>query len=313
MAAGPVLAVGVCEALGWTWVYGIAALVACSSALLCVAMQESRPSKLLSERVELVAQQSGYKHLTTDTEDSLPTLKEFFRKSLWQPIRLCAEPIIVVVSIMAATVVAVVYLFSEVLGEVYITGFGFSERDYSLVFIAIGLGAIFSLLPRFYDVHVAKKRERNNEILEPEDKLFGFYLAAPVLACGLWWFAWTVPPLVNIGSWPSVLALLLIGYGVVEFDSALSGYLTDAYASYAASASAPMSTLRATLSGVFPLFGRKFFVAVGNNYALSILASFATCFCGIAVLFRMYGRRIREKSPFAISNRESALPMRKFT
>ena len=60
-----------------------------------------------------------------------------------------------------------------------------------------------------------------------------------------------------------------------------------------------MALLRALLSGVFPLFGRQVFRNVGTNNALFILAGCATAFCGVAVLFKLFGKRIRERSPIA--------------
>jgi len=120
--------------------------------------------------------------------------------------------------------------------------------------------------------------------MEAEDKLFGFYIAAPVLAVGLWWFAFTVPPLAkNTSPWVSISSLTPIGYATVEFDNVLSGYLTNTYMSYAASANAPMSFLRAILSGVFPLFGQQMFQRLGPNDALYILAGIAKVFCVVAV------------------------------
>lgn len=84
--------------------------------------------------------------------------------------------------------------------------------------LAIGVGVIFTFLPRVYDVRVAARRRKENKPLEPEDKLFGFLVAAPVLATGLWWFAWTVPPRVTgVSPWASIASLVFVGYSVVEF------------------------------------------------------------------------------------------------
>jgi formate hydrogenlyase subunit 4 len=142
-----------------------------------------------------------------------------------------------------------------------------------------------------------KKRQRQDQ---PEDKLFGFYIAAPVLAIGIWRCAFTVPPLVEgITPWPSIASLLLFGFSVVEFDNVLSGYLCDTYVSYSASANAPLAFLRAMLSGTFPLFGQQMFEGLGPNRALYVLAGVATGFCAVAALFFVYGKRIRERSPFA--------------
>jgi hypothetical protein len=96
-----------------------------------------------------------------------------------------------------------------------------------------------------------------------------------------------------------MIPLLPIGFVVVEFDYVLSGYLVDTYASRAASATAAMCFLRAILSGVFPLFGRQLFERLGANNATFILACLATVFCGVAEVFRRYGKAIRHRSHVA--------------
>lgn len=200
---------------------------------------------------------------------------------------------------MGATVYGVIYLFTPALPVIYnAPPYAFTNLQTSLVSIAIGVGILFTFLPRIYDVLLLRRKDL--AAIEPEDKLFGFFVAAPVLAVGLWWFALTVPPHFPISSpWPSIASLIFFGFSVVEFDNVLSGYLTDTYTAYAASAISPMSFLRAVLSGVFPLFGEKMFRGLGPNYALFILAGCATGFCGVAVVFGVWGKRVRRRSRLA--------------
>lgn len=96
-----------------------------------------------------------------------------------------------------------------------------------------------------------------------------------------------------------MIPLLPIGFVAVEFDYVLSGYLTDIYATHAASATVAMCFLRAVLSGVFPLFGRQMFQGLGANNATFILAGLATMFCGVAEVFRRHGKAIRHRSRVA--------------
>lgn len=264
-------------------------------------MQESRPCQVLRQQVKAVSEEIDFDGLFVDEENSLPTFRAFVTNSLLLPWRLFfTEPIVWLTSVMAATVYGIVYLFSESLLIVYLDGYGFDIRQASLVILATGAGVFLSFLPRIYDIHIVATRRREGKPLQPEDKLFGFYVAAPVLAAGLWWFAWTVPPLViGISPWVSTAALVLVGFSVVEFDNVLCGYLCDTYAAFAGSANAPMAFLRAILSGCFPLFGHQLFRSLGANNALFILASVATAYCGVAFTFGRYGRQIRERSPFA--------------
>lgn len=220
----------------------IAAGVGFLSAILCLGMRESRPSRLLHQQVRAVAGKSGLDSLHFDNAQPIPDVRTFVRTTLLLPIRLFfTEAVVFFCSIMAAMVVGVTYLFSEAFSVIYTDIYGFSQRQSSMVSLAIAIGVVFTFLPRIFDVHLTNQRRRDNQTIQPEDKLFGFYVAAPILAVGLWWFAATVPPLViGVSPWVSISSVVLFGFAVVEFNNVLSGYLCDAYASIAGSASAPM-------------------------------------------------------------------------
>jgi hypothetical protein len=244
---------------------------------------------------------SGFKGLFYESTDSAPCFSAFCQTSLILPVRLFfTEPIVFLASIMASTSSAVIYLFPEAFPVVFKVAFGFSLRQCSLVNLAIPVGVIFTFLPRLYDIGALNDCRRNKTVAEPEDKVFGFLVAAPILAVAFWWFGLTVPPLTTgLSPWIPIAPLALVGFSVVEFDAVLAGYLTDTYTSHAASANASLSFLRAVLSGVLPLFGQGLFEGLGPNNAMFVLASFATLHCGVAILFAKYGKRIRLRSRFA--------------
>lgn len=311
---------GLLELTDWTyreWVYLIAGVVAFISAILCLLMHESRPAQVLRAKVRIVEKDTGFDGLSLEDEHSPPTVKTVFRDNVLLPLKLwTTEPIVFLVSVMAATAYAIVYLFTEALPIVYGSAYHIDKKTTSLIFFALAAGIVPTFLPRLYDERKLKSRTAQAKRIEPEDKLFGFFVAAPVFAIGLWWFGAAVPPLAHVSPWVSIVALVPIGYGVVEFDNVLSGYLTvslhfvshgddradtfqDTYTQYSGSANASCGLLRATLAGIFPLLGRKMFSTLDSNNALFLLAAVATAFCGVAVLFGLYGKRIRQRSPFA--------------
>jgi hypothetical protein len=245
---------------------------------------------------------------------------------LTRPVRFFfTEPIVCTVSIMSATVFGSVYLQTEGIKVIY-ESFGFGKRQAALPLTCWIVGLMFTIPLRIYDWRIVSRRLRQGLFVRPEDKITGFYVAAPVLAISLWWLSWTVPPYVSdsralrvdpgtflqafkltpkkaqhISSLVSIAALTLVGACTNEFDGILQGYLTDSYTSYAASANAPLAFLRGILSAVFPMFGEQMFVGLGSNVSGSILAAIATAFCGIAVWFWFYGTEARERSEFAVS------------
>lgn len=177
------------------WLFYFAAILSGVLTILCTFMRESRPSQLLRLRVQDISHDINFHKLTVDSVDAKPTARSFIRDSLTMPLRLFfTEPIVFLTSIMGATVYGVIYLFTAAIPEIYTKSFGFTAMQASLVFVAIIVGVFFTLLPRIYDIRLASRKSsssnNNNDssishAIEPEDKLFGFYIAAPILAIGL--------------------------------------------------------------------------------------------------------------------------------
>ncbi|KAL2066765.1 hypothetical protein VTL71DRAFT_2837 [Oculimacula yallundae] len=299
LLVGPIYGSYIAATLGWRWVFHIAAITTGVFTLVLLLIKESRPSRLLSRRLANVQKITGISDLRINNPDHTPDLRAFTKVAVRRPIHLFfTEPIVFVVSIMSAVGWALIYLFTEALPVIY-GGFGFSRKESSLMFLAIGVGIFLGVFPRMHDRKMLNRRKMNGEGLRPEEKLVGFSYAAPCLAFGLWWLTLTIPPASNLPWYASIIGLIPIGFATNEFACTLSGYLADTFTIYASSSLAAMSFLRAILGGVFPLIGEPMYVNLGSNWATVVLACIATMFCATPVLFLKYGRRIRQRSKFA--------------
>ncbi|KAL4909128.1 hypothetical protein BDW74DRAFT_174340 [Aspergillus multicolor] len=304
LVLGPIMSVYIIARLGWRWVFYIAAIVTAVVTLLMLFIRESRPSLLLTREVARLQKTAPPsiqgRSLCPLNPDHTPDLQTFARMALFRPLRLFfTEPIVFLVSVMSAVAFALIYLFTEALPPIF-QSMGFNAQSSSLPFLAIGIGLCAGLFTRIADHRALTKYQKAGVTPQPEHKLLGFSIGAPVLAIGLWWFAWTIPPRVEGVHWvvPCV-ALVLIGYALNEFDAVLAGYLADSYLSYAASGFAALALVRSCLSAVFPLFAGQMFDGLGANVAASVLAAVATVFCLVPPLFARYGARIRARSEFA--------------
>ncbi|KAJ5648399.1 hypothetical protein N7490_004771 [Penicillium lividum] len=300
LAMGPIMSTYITAHLGWHWVFYIAAIVTAILIVFLFGIRESRPSLLLVREVAKVRDECGISTLTALNPDHTPDLKTWARLALFRPIELFfTEPIVCMVATISAVALALIYMFTEALPPVY-QSMGFSDTSSSLPFLAIIVGLISGLFTRIQDHRMISKCEQEGLPLEPEHKLLGFSIGAPMLAGGLWWFAWTIPPLVDDVHWiVSTASLVLIGYALNEFDAVLAGYLADSYLSFAASGFAALSLVRSLMSAAFPLFATQMFDGLGANVAASILAAVATVFCIVPPLFSRYGKKIRARSKFA--------------
>ncbi|KAF8861444.1 MFS multidrug transporter [Acephala macrosclerotiorum] len=301
---GPVYGTYISHSLGWRWVFYISSIVMAVFTFLLLFFRESRPSQLLSKQLALLHKHTGKDQYRIFNPDHTPNLKTFARVALTRPIRLFfTEPIVFVISIMSSVGWALIYFFAEALPVIY-AAFGISIQHASLLFLAMGVGVLFGIIPRIHDSRKLKRSIASQKALHPEDKLIGFSFAAPSLAFGLWWLSLTVPPQSNFPWYVTIVGLVPIGFATNEFACTLSGYLADTYTIYASSAFAAMSFLRAILGGVFPLVGRPMYVSLGGNTATMIIAALATVFCATPILFAKYGKVIRKRSKFAMYSLE---------
>ena len=179
------------------WVFYLGSIIL---AVICVCFcftRESRPSVILNQRLARVRKATGFDDLSCDESSSVPSLSTFATTMLSRPVRFFfTEPIVCTVSIMSATVFGSVYLQTEGIRVIY-ESFGFGKRRAALPLIAWLVGLLFTIPFRIHDWRVVSRRLKQGLFIRPEDKILGFYVAAPVLAISFWWLAWTVPPFVS--------------------------------------------------------------------------------------------------------------------
>jgi hypothetical protein len=140
---------------------------------------------------------TGFDGLTCDEASKMPDIRTFVTTMVSRPIRFFfTEPIVFTVSIMSATIFGSVYLQTEGIKVIY-RSVGFDERQATLPLISWIVGLILTVPLRMYDWKFVSYRLRMGMHVRPEDKMTGFYVAAPVLAVSLWWLSWTIPPFVR--------------------------------------------------------------------------------------------------------------------
>ncbi|KAF1344909.1 putative MFS multidrug transporter [Delphinella strobiligena] len=308
LAMGPIYSAYITEVLNWRWVFYISTIVSFISAVLCIFIKESNAVQLLQSRTKDISTSTGKKDLYAAGSDTKFSLSSFATTSLFRPLQfLFTEPIVFFCSILCAIAFGLIYSLTEGLTVTYtLPPFSntFSQTSSSLTFIAILIGELLNILPRFYDQHVFRRHRSNRTRITPESKISSFALACPALALGLWLFAWTVPPRTNV-PWPvSAIGLALIGFALNDFSYVLFGYVTDSYGQYAASGVAAISLTRTLAAAVFPLFSYQMFDGLGPNVAASILAGVATLFAFTPILFLRYGERLRGVSKWAVESGE---------
>lgn len=234
------------------------------------------------------------------TADPFPTLRVFvdvvFIRSM---LMIVTEPILIIISSISAVSWGLIYLFTESLTGSF-TALGLSKTEASWPFLALIIGVLLDALPHIWEVRKLKEKRRDKIPIKPEDKIAGFTYGTVALAAGLWWFYSTTPPAVmSANSLLPTAALVPIGFGVNEIAYTLSGYLTDTYTVYAASAFAGLAFVRAIVAGIAPLIGHVLFTSGHTVTPGYVISALGTLFCLVPFVFFRVGERFRESSAFA--------------
>jgi hypothetical protein len=167
------------------WVFYFGSIIL---ATICVCFwftRESRPGVLLHQHLALVRKATGFDDLSCEESSKVPGLPTFATTMLSRPVRFFfTEPIVCTVSIMSATVFGSVYLQTEGIKVIY-ESFGFGKRRAALPLTSWIVVLMFTIPLRIYDWRLVSPRLRQGLFVRPEDKITGFYVAAPVLAISL--------------------------------------------------------------------------------------------------------------------------------
>ncbi|KAL4989616.1 major facilitator superfamily domain-containing protein [Aspergillus falconensis] len=300
LAFGPVYSSSVTMVASWRWIFYSAAIVTGVCNVLLLGIRESRPSKLLARKIAIIRTDYPEAELKYHTTDPFPTFRVFvdivFIRSM---VMMFTEPILIIISAISAISWGVIYLFTESL-TVSFTALDLTRTEASWPFLALIIGVILDAIPHIWEVKQLKQKRKMLIPIEPEDKIAGFTYGTIVLAAGLWWFYATTPP--SMAAAHPLLptaALIPIGFGVNEIAYTLSGYLTDTYTVYAASAFAGLAFVRAVVAGVAPLIGHVVFTGEHSVVPGYVVAGIGTVFCGVPFVFYKIGKRMRERSAFA--------------
>lgn len=139
----------------------------------------------------------------------------------------------------------------------------------------------------------------NGTFGELENHLLPGLVASPLIAIGLFIFAWTARP--NVHWMAPTFGLGLTIFGIYFIAQSVLLYIPNIYPRYAASIFSANSLSRSAFAFAAILFARPMFQGIGIDGGVSLLAGcMVLCSVGIAALF-WWGKTLRERSRFAVA------------
>ena len=283
-----------------------------SAPVIFLFIRETRFSVILSSRAKRhrkLAPGLEIEIPITDGPDhdqqSAESLKKFLKSKILRPfLLLTTEPVLFFFTLLSALSYGLLFMATQSVPLVYSTLYALSEPHTGLIQASIVVGQFLGFLACacIEDPYFARASARNAKVAggPPQLPEVRLYFAIPAsflgLAGGLFVYGWT--SYANFSLWAPTTGLLLLGFGSVVVMQAVTMYITDAYAKYAASAVAALCFGENLLAATLPLASQSLYTKFGFRWASSLLAFLALALSCAPVVLVWKGRVIREKSPF---------------
>jgi len=168
----------------------------------------------------------------------------------------------------------------------------------ALAFLPIGIGALLACGIFFYYDNIILRAQKSNQPWSRTVENRRLPLAcfgAPIFGLSLFWLAWTAKD--EIHPIVPILAGLPFGIGFLVIFMSLTNYLTDLYASQAASVMAAATCTRSILGAALPFAAAKMYKTLGVHWAGSLLGFLALALGLVPWVFLKWGHNIRQRSP----------------
>ncbi|KAF9895185.1 hypothetical protein FE257_000087 [Aspergillus nanangensis] len=289
---GPVLG-AVVEPLGWRWVFWIELILygACLP-IVVLCMKETRGPVLRTKYYTSHAS-------PPDNDSHNPSGWTIFTDTISRSaILLTTEPTVTSFTVWSAFAFGLVFISTQSIPIVFSGAFGWPSFTDGLVQASIGIGQIIGLVACLFQNKIYTNSAAHNpeapSIPIPEHIL---HLSIPstaiALAGGLFMYGWSTYQT----HWVvPAIALALVGYASMVIVTAVSIYITDSYAGFAASAIAAIAFGENAFAAFLPLAAKPMYVRLGYQWASSLLAFIALVLTLAPVILLWKGQTIRSRS-----------------
>ncbi|UZP33800.1 hypothetical protein NXS19_001616 [Fusarium pseudograminearum] len=248
--------------LGWDLLWDL--LFRGATIFLMFLIPETHSPTILTQKSKR-ARQSGikeYKHVVTEGEADAPGLAHVYKLALTRPWILMFDLISFLCSIYTCIVFTLQFMLFSIYPIVFRDMRGWNAGVSQLPLLGQVVGAVLGTIVIFVDSERRRSKDAAGKVLLPEDRLLMAMFGGVAFPITMFWLAWsanynTVPWIVPTLAGTFLSAALMLVY------VAIINYLTDTYASYAASVIAANTVARSAGSAAAPLFTTQMFTALG--------------------------------------------------
>lgn len=281
-------------------------LYGASAPVIYFAFRETRGPAILAKRAKQARKlmpQSSLAEASGSPSHTSISLKDFFYGNIIRPAHLlCTEPVVFFFTLLSALSYGLLFISTQSVTQIYMTNYGWAEYQAGLVQLSLVVGEFIGFLACIFQNKIFERAAAKTASGDPNPNLPEVRLYASIpgsfvgLAGGLFWYGWT-----SYSSLPWILPTIglgIVGFGSVVVMQAIMMYVTDAYAKYAASASAAICFGENIFAAFLPLAALSMYTNLGFRWASSLLAFVALALSFAPVVLVLRGEDIRRRSPF---------------
>ncbi|KIW04355.1 uncharacterized protein PV09_04642 [Verruconis gallopava] len=298
---GPVYGGLVVRTLYWRWIFYIQLVVyGVLLVLVFCVMRETRWPVIRAKRQK---EENALRHdRGADVAARHMSPAKFLYNTVILPAYLlCTEPVVFFFTLLSALSYGVVFICTQSVTQVFVKNYAFEEYQTGLVQISVVIGEILGFFACLVQNYWYAQATKANPVMSEADlSEVRLRLSIPAsflgLTGGLFFYGWT-----SFASLPWILpaiGLAFIGFGVTVVMQAIMMYVTDAYAKYAASASAAVCFGENMFAAFLPLASQSMYTNLGFRWASSVLGFIALVLSFAPIVLVWKGKDIRARSPF---------------
>ncbi|CAO2657257.1 Nn.00g033830.m01.CDS01 [Neocucurbitaria sp. VM-36] len=303
-ALGPTLSSYAVKSLGWRFSsWELMIIAGPIYVLMLTLMPESSGPTILYYKAKRLREDTGNQNLMSDSERKQKNLHvgSLLFDALIKPWEINAlDPAILFTTVYMGLCYGIYYSFFESLPLVYPVMYHFNAESTGLIFLAILPACVLA-----FSTHVLYLKYRvfpsltNGTFGELENHLLPGMIASPLIAVGLFLFAWTARPSIH---WIApTIGLGLTVFGIYFIAQSVLLYIPNIYPRYAASIFSANSLSRSLFAVAAILYARPMFQGIGIDGGVSLMAGCMVLCTGGMVLLFVFGKRLRERSRFAVA------------
>ncbi|KAN0102174.1 MFS general substrate transporter [Hyaloscypha variabilis] len=288
--------------LGWRWTMYLSGILASAAAVATFFfLYETYAPVILVNKASKLRQATKNWAIHAKLEENEVDMRAIVKRNLTRPLHmLIVEPIVLLMSIYAAFIYGLLYLFLTAYPKIFQGVYGMRPGVSGLPELGAVLGCAITsfIMIVFRQKSYVKKLKAHNNVLVPEWRMIEAMYGSVLFAGGLFWLGWSgyrrevhwiVP---TIGG-------VVTGHGISMVFLQTFNYLIDSYLMLAASAIAANTFMRSLFGAIFPLFASYMFDNMGIEWAMTLLGCFAALLTPVPIIFYFKGAQIRRISRYA--------------